>query len=110
MPLKPFDIPEACHLIEGAWIRGEATIQVTNPSDGSPLTQIARGGKGQVDAAVAAAHVALGSAWGKMTAVERGRILTRIGQAVLEHVETLALVEALDVGKPLKQARADALA
>ena len=45
-----------------------------------------------------------------MTAVERGRILTRIGQAVLEHVETLALVEALDVGKPLKQARADALA
>ena len=110
MPLKPFDIPEACHLIEGAWIRGEATIQVTNPSDGSPLPQIARGGKGQVDAAVAAAHVALGSAWGKMTAVERGRILTRIGQAVLEHVETLALVEALDVGKPLKQARADALA
>ncbi|MEJ6404205.1 aldehyde dehydrogenase family protein [Yoonia sp. 2307UL14-13] len=110
MPLKPFDIPEACHLIEGAWIRGEATIQVTNPSDGASLTTIARGGKGQIDAAVIAAQVARDGAWGKMTAAERGRVLNRIGHAVLDHIDTLAQIEALDVGKPLKQARADALA
>ena len=110
MPLKPFDIPEACHLIDGAWIRGEATIQVTNPSDGTQLTTIARGGEVEVDQAVKAAQQARDGEWGRMIAAERGRLLTRIGQAVLEHVDTLAEIEALDVGKPLKQARADALA
>ncbi len=110
MPLKPFDIPEACHLIDGAWIRGEATIQVTNPSDGTPLTTIVRGGEVEVDQAVKAAQQARDGEWGRMIAAERGRLLTRIGQAVLEHVDTLAEIEALDVGKPLKQARADALA
>src|SRR6185437_8008164 len=47
--------------------------------------------------------------WGRMTALERGRILSRIGQKVLEHVEELARLEAIDVGKPLKQARTDAI-
>jgi aldehyde dehydrogenase (NAD+) len=45
-----------------------------------------------------------------MTALERGRILTRLGQLVLEKTEDLAALEAADVGKPLKQARADAIA
>ncbi len=39
-----------------------------------------------------------------------GRILARIGQQVLERTDDLARLEALDVGKPLKQARADVLA
>ena len=34
----------------------------------------------------------------------------RLGVLILEHVELLAQIEALDVGKPLKQARADAVA
>ena len=45
-----------------------------------------------------------------MTALERDRILMRIGQAVLEHIDALAEIEATDVGKPLTQARADAMA
>ncbi|MFQ1702403.1 aldehyde dehydrogenase family protein [Loktanella agnita] len=110
MPLTPFDIPQAACLIGGAWIRGKATIQVTDPSDSTPLAEIARGGTAEVDAAVHAAHAARDGDWGAMTAAERGRILTRIGQAVLGHVETLAQIEARDVGKPLTQARADALA
>lgn len=110
MPLKPFDIPQAHHLIGGAWIRGKATIQVTNPSDGTPLTTIARGDAADIDAAIAAAQTARDGDWGRMTASERGRILTKIGQAVLKHTETLAKIEAMDVGKPLTQARADAVA
>ena len=44
------------------------------------------------------------------TATERGRMLSRIGRLVLDCVEDLARLEALDVGKPLSQARADAVA
>ncbi|MFG5384622.1 aldehyde dehydrogenase family protein [Yoonia sp. R2-816] len=110
MPLKPFDIPEAAHLIEGAWLRGDTPIQVTNPSDGELLTTIARGTADDVDAAVAAAQEARDGDWGQMTALERGRILTRLGILVLNHREALAKLEAMDVGKPLAQARADVVA
>ena len=110
MPLTPFDIPPASHLIGGSWIRGAATIQITDPSTGQNLTQIARGTAADIDAAVAAAHAARAGDWGRMTATERGRILTRIGQAVLAQTDALAELEARDVGKPLTQARADAVA
>jgi aldehyde dehydrogenase (NAD+) len=72
--------------------------------------RIARGSPADIDAAVAAAGAARRGAWGRMTAAERGRILTRIGQIVLQRVDDLARIEAADVGKPLSQARADALA
>ena len=57
-----------------------------------------------------AAESALQGIWGKTTAAERGRILARLGHLVLEHTDELATLEAQDVGKPYKQARADVLA
>jgi len=42
-----------------------------------------------------------------MTAVERGRLMTKLGGAILVHHEELAQLEACDCGKPMKQARAD---
>ena len=48
--------------------------------------------------------------WGRMANFERGRILARIGTLVLENADELAQLEALDVGKPLKQAMADVVA
>ena len=89
---------------------GGERLALLNPSDGSLLAQIARGGKADIDAAVAAAQAALDGAWGALTAAERGRVLARIGQAVLAQADELARLEALDVGKPLRQGRADALA
>ena len=103
--------PTTC-LIGGQWnaaATGE-TLSLVNPSDGNEICQIARGNQADIDAAVAAADKALNSDWGRMTALERGRILTKIGQLVLERVDDLAALEAMDVGKPLTQARADAVA
>ena len=99
-------------LIGGAWrgAVGGATLALENPSDGSELARIARGGAADVDAAVQAARAALDGGWGRLTAAERGRILARIGIAVAAQADRLAQLEALDVGKPLKQGRADALA
>lgn len=110
LPNLPFN-PAHC-LIGGTWRAPQAgeTIALIDPSDGTELTQIARGRSEDIDAAVSAAQAALDGVWGKTTALERGRILTRIGQLVLEHVDLLAELEARDVGKPLTQARADAVA
>lgn len=88
----------------------EGRLLLENPSDGSALTEIARGGEGEVDQAVEAAHSALQGEWGSTTAVERGRLLMRLGRLVQENARKLAELEALDVGKPLRQAQADVTA
>ncbi|MFW8593968.1 aldehyde dehydrogenase family protein [Cribrihabitans neustonicus] len=103
--------PALC-LIGGCWQppADGGTLPLVNPSDGAEICQIARGTAADIDAAVTAAQVARDGTWGRMSALERGRVLTRIGQFVLERVDQLAALEALDVGKPLTQARADAAA
>lgn len=111
MPSPLWFDPGLC-LIGGNWVApaAEQTLPLINPSDGSEICQIAKGDAQDVDAAVRAAQHAFGGDWGRMTALERGRILTRLGQLVTAHVEDLARLEAMDVGKPLTQARADAVA
>src|SRR6218665_3595120 len=114
MPTTDLDLffdPARC-FIGGNWVlpNGQQTLPLENPSTGEIIGRIARGTEDDVDAAVLAARAALEGEWGRMPAVERGRILTRIGQQVLERADQLARLEAIDVGKPLKQAKADALA
>lgn len=99
-------------LIGGEWRSGAGgrTIAVENPSTGENIGQIAEGTAADVEAAVAAAEAALDGEWGAMTATERGRILVRLSRLVAERAETLAHLESSDVGKPLGQARNDAVA
>lgn len=106
----PFDT--SLVFIGGAWRRGAGheTLPLVNPSDGSLLSSIARGQSTDIDDAVRAARAALDGAWGALSAVERGRVLMKMSALVLEQADELARLEALDVGKPLKQARADAVA
>jgi aldehyde dehydrogenase (NAD+) len=103
--------PEKC-LIGGKWVApaGGQTLPLSNPSTGETIGAIARGGAADIDAAVTAAQGAFEGDWGRASAVERGRVLFRLRELVLEKVEHLARIEAIDVGKPLKQARADAVA
>ena len=99
-------------LIDGRWVdalEGE-TIDVIDPCSGQVFEKIARGRAEDVNLAVAAARRAMDGPWGRMTATERGRILQRLGQLILEHGEELAQVEARDTGKPMSVARADAKA
>ncbi len=103
--------PSKC-LIGGEWVAptGGRTLPLLDPSTGAQIGEIARGGKDDIDAAVGAARKAFEGAWGRTPAAERGRILLKLRDLVLERVEDLARIEAMDVGKPLKQARADAVA
>ena len=99
-------------LIGGTWKNAEnnETLDVVNPSTGDVLCKITRGTAKDVDDAVKAARAAYEGEWGRMTAVERGRIITKIGERLKEYEDELTELEARDVGKPVKQARADAIA
>ncbi|WP_277017752.1 aldehyde dehydrogenase family protein [Lentibacter algarum] len=112
MSLEDLGFDPAKCLIGGAWVApaGGQTLPLMNPSTGEQIGEIARGQEADVDAAIDAARRAFDGGWARTPAAERGRILMRLGKLVEGRVEALARLEALDVGKPLKQARADALA
>ncbi|MFN8441293.1 MAG: aldehyde dehydrogenase family protein [Caldilineaceae bacterium] len=96
-------------LIGGQWRSAvnEETIAVVAPADGEVFATIPRGQSEDINLAVAAARRALVGPWGRSTATERGRLLTRLSQKVLDHAEELAQIEARDAGKPLTTARND---
>lgn len=93
---------------------GGHSIPVLDPSNGQVFAHIARGDSVDIDVAVQAAQAALGDnfegPWGKTSARDRGRLLAKLGVAVLEHVEEIAQLESRDTGKSHKTARADAIA
>jgi aldehyde dehydrogenase (NAD+) len=98
--------------IGGRWVEplsGER-LPIEDPSRGVEIGGIARGKGADIDAAVEAAEHALAGEWGKLTAAERGRLMAKLAELITDRVEDLARMEALDVGKPLKQGRADAVA
>ena len=82
-------------------------LDVLSPVDGKKFDEIPRGEKADVDLAVNAANKALDSSWGKMTALERGRLLMKLGEKVLAHHAELAALEARDTGKPMTTAKTD---
>ena len=97
------------HFINGQWTpaaNGE-TLPVIDPSTGEVFDQLARGAAPDIDHAVKAARAALNGPWGRMTATERGRILSRMSALILERHEELSQLESRDTGKPLTQARTD---
>jgi aldehyde dehydrogenase (NAD+) len=98
--------------IGGRWVEPQSGLRlpIEDPSRGLEIGEIARGTAADIDAAVEAASQALAGEWGKLTATERGRLLAKLAGLINERVDELAHIEALDVGKPLKQGRADALA
>ena len=96
--------------IGGKWMAAAETIAVLNPSDGGVIARIGRGGAAEIDAAVAAGQAALDGEWGRLTATERGRLLSRLSVLLLRDADRMAALESSDVGKPLRQAKQDALA
>jgi len=99
--------------IAGRWVDGEgggAPLPVIDPCSGETFDQITAGSAADVDRAVAAARAALSADWGRLTAVERGRILMKIGAGVEKRADALARLEARDTGKTISQARADVAA
>lgn len=96
-------------LIDGTWGPAASgdTVPLFGPSTGAEIARIARGGKDDIARAVKAARKAFEGTWGATAAVDRGRLLTKLGRLITDNFDALAGIEAEDTGKPMKQARND---
>lgn len=83
------------------------TFDCISPVDGRLLTQVARCGQADVDVAVAAARAAFEDRrWSGMAPAARKRVMIKFADQLLAHADELALMETLDMGKPIKYAKA----
>ncbi len=82
-------------------------LDVVSPVDGKVFTDIPRGQRADVDLAVKAARQALTSDWGHIDALGRGRLMLKLAEKILDHLDELAGLEMQDTGKPVSTARAD---
>ncbi len=96
-------------LIAGDWVDAASgrSFDTIDPATGSVLCEVAEGDAEDVERAVRAARAALeGGPWPALKPSERGRVVNRIGDLIMEHADELAELEALDNGKPVAVARA----
>jgi aldehyde dehydrogenase (NAD+) len=94
-------------LINNEWrdAAGGRTMDVINPATEEVIASVAAAGKEDVDAAVAAARAAFEGPWGKMSARERGRLLSKLADRMMERADELAALETRHNGKPIFEAR-----
>ena len=97
-------------LINNRWVDSESrrTFATINPATGEEICQVAEADAPDVDNAVKAARRAFDrkSAWRRMSASERGRLLNKLADLIEQNAEELARLESLDNGKPVAVARA----
>ena len=93
--------------INGEWREavGGKRIEVVNPATEDVIAEVASAEQGDVDAAVAAAHAALDGPWGKLSARDRGRLVWKIGERLMERADEIARLETLHNGKPIFESR-----
>ena len=99
--------PSTGALIDGELVdavSGE-TFERINPATGEAIARVAAGDTEDVDRAVRAARRAFDAGdWSMADPAERKRVLLRLAELIREHAEELALLDSLDMGKPVEDA------
>ncbi len=92
--------------INGAWAKPQSGdyIQVTNPATGAALARTASAGEKDIEAAVNAARSAF-APWHKLSGHERARYMYAIARNIQKHQRLLAVLEAIDDGKSIRETR-----
>ncbi len=107
LPQAPFN---GRHLIDGVWQASadDATFERVSPSHGIVVSRSARGGAAETEAAIAAARRAFDDGkWCRATGKERSTLLLKVANLIEANVERMALLETLESGKPISQARGE---
>ncbi|WP_425287426.1 aldehyde dehydrogenase family protein [Paramesorhizobium deserti] len=94
------------HFINGAFIPSASGGQFDTfePATGARLAKLAVGDRADVDKAVAAARKAQTS-WAKLSGHARARHLYALARMIQRHARLIAVIEALDNGKPIRETR-----
>ncbi len=96
--------PETRCFIDGEFVAAQkgGTFETINPATGDILAEVARGTAEDVDAAVAAARRAFASGvWSRIAPRKRMGVLYRFARLIGDHVRDFALLDTLDMGKPI---------
>ncbi|HSS10446.1 MAG TPA: aldehyde dehydrogenase family protein, partial [Acidimicrobiales bacterium] len=91
--------------VDGGAGGASGAMKTINPATEQVLAEVAVGGPGDVDRAVAAARQAEDRIWAKMRPAERAKYLYRIARLIQERSRELAVLESLDNGKPIRESR-----
>lgn len=97
--------PEGQAFIDGKFVaaRSGKTYENRNPATNAIINLVAECDASDVDAAVAAARRSFESgAWSRRTPTERKKVLLRLAELIERDFETIALLESLDMGKPVQ--------
>ncbi|MGE4410787.1 MAG: aldehyde dehydrogenase family protein [Sphingobium sp.] len=103
--LRPF--------IDGAYCdsASDGVAATVNPATGEKLADMAAGSTGDVERAVASARRAFEDGrWSSIGAATRRAVLSALADGIVERAEELALLDCLEIGKPISQARFEATA
>jgi len=81
------------------------TMEVVNPATEDVCATVASADAADLNAAVDAARAALNGPWGQMSARERGRLVRRLGERLMERADEVSRLETLHNGKPISESR-----
>jgi succinate-semialdehyde dehydrogenase/glutarate-semialdehyde dehydrogenase len=95
-------------LIGGRWVDGSerTTFPVEDPATGETIAEVADATPGDALAALGAAHDAQAE-WGEHPPRERGEILRRAYEVMMDRLDDLALLMTLEMGKPVAESKAE---
>ena len=92
--------------IDGQWVDGNGTLDVTDPSDGSVIANVATAGDAQIEAALAAAHRAA-PAWAKTAPRVRAEMLRKAFELMIQEADYLAELISKENGKAITDAKGE---
>lgn len=93
------------------WIDGRSVLAASgdrfasvNPATGQVIAEVARGAAADIDRAVAAARRAFDDGrWSRKSPADRKEVLLRLAALIRENIPELALLDTLDMGKPIAE-------
>ncbi len=92
--------------VNGEWIDGDQTFDVTNPARGDVIANVADLTREQVGEAITAAEKAQKD-WAKWTGKERAQVLRKWFDLMMENQDDLATILTAEMGKPLAEAKGE---
>ncbi len=92
--------------VNGKWIENGKTFAVHNPSTGALIAEVTDLGVEDTEAAIDAAYQAKAD-WAAHTGKERGAILKRWNELMIENADDLASILTAEMGKPIVEARGE---
>ena len=104
--LQDSELFKTGYLVNGRWHTLNTTFDVLNPATGEVVAQVAKAGRKETEAAIAAASAAF-PAWRAQTAKARSEILYRWYQLIIENKTWLGQLMTTEQGKPLKEAEGE---